>query len=280
MATPPFLAMLAACVGAAWPVAFADAITTVATNPAGDQVLVYQVRGQTGRSLYASVRERGGSFGPLRAIAPPPGVFKPEAFVDDAGGSVVAWQRLDTLIGGGQGVAVGAAVRAPGRRFGSPAKLYEGESGFVRLAGSPQGHAFVTWSARSASHDLAAHKPPGGTLSEPAPLPTAFFGSPGPNAELAAVAVDVDGTAHLIASEYHPDTRTIGLLESVRPPGGEFGPLDELMQLPEVASPRVVASRGGRVLVLWTDQKNLVAVERPPGGSFGAPFEVAHNGGA
>src|SRR3954470_15003151 len=126
------LVTLAACVAAALPAASADASTTLATNPAGDQVLVYQVRGQTGRSLYASVREPGGSFGPLRAIAPPPGVFEPQAFVDDAGGAVVAWQRLDSLYGGGNVLAVGATVRAPGGRFGPPAKLQEGASAFVR----------------------------------------------------------------------------------------------------------------------------------------------------
>jgi hypothetical protein len=83
---------IVACVAVLVPAA-ADGSTQLASNPAGDQVLVYQVRVQRARALYASVRERRGEFGPLRVIAQPPGVFEPSAFIDDAGGDLVAVAR-------------------------------------------------------------------------------------------------------------------------------------------------------------------------------------------
>src|SRR3954453_23095120 len=97
----------------------ADAATQIATNPAGDQVLLHQVLGQQSRALYAGVRPAGGNFSPLSGIAPPPGFFTADARVDDAGGSVASW--LSHIPG--QKASAAVAIGAPDGSFGTPVDL-------------------------------------------------------------------------------------------------------------------------------------------------------------
>src|SRR3954451_22495920 len=87
MAKRSCLIVLTACLAGLAPAA-ASGTTTLATNPAGSEVLLYSPLQQQSRPLFAATREPGGGFGPLNAIAPPPGVFDARAAVDDSGGAV------------------------------------------------------------------------------------------------------------------------------------------------------------------------------------------------
>jgi hypothetical protein len=231
----------------------ADASTQIATNPAGDQVLLHQVLGQQSRALYAGVRPTGGSFTPLSEIAPPPGVFAADARVDDAGGSIASWLSPKPAV----------AIGGPDGSFGTPVDL-SGVTQFatVRLAANARGDAIVAYTAAS-QRILYLYREAGGAFGSPALLPA--------SGSLIGVAVDADGTALAVV-------RTDGRVAvSTRPPGGDFGSESAVPGIPrgEYRSLAFAAARNGRTLLAFgVGHRTVKVMERPPGGSFGAPVVV------
>src|SRR3954447_24468248 len=122
MAKRSCLVLLTACLAGLAPAA-ASGTTTLATNPAGSEVLLYSPLQQASRPLFAAAREPGGGFGPLKAIAPPPDVFDARAAVEDTRAAVAAWVSHDPH--GQSPDRAFASIRAPGAEFGQPAQLFE-----------------------------------------------------------------------------------------------------------------------------------------------------------
>jgi hypothetical protein len=242
----------------------ADAATQIATNPAGDQVLLHQVLGQQSRALYAGVRRAGGSFTPLSQIAPPPGFFTADARVDDAGGSVASW--LSHIPG--QKATAAVAIGAPDGSFGSPVDLPGVDDfGTVRMAANARGDAIVAYTA-GAQGILYVFREAGGAFGSPKPLPA--------SGDLVGLAVDADGAALAVV-------RVNGRVQTTsRPAGGDFGPVAPVPGVPRgrYGFLAFAAARNGRALLAFgVGQRTVEAVERPPGGSFGAPAVVTHPSG-
>jgi hypothetical protein len=242
----------------------ADAATQIATNPAGDQVLLHQVLGQQSRALYAGVRPAGADFGPLSEIAPPPGFFTADARVDDSGGSIASW--LSHIPGEKATAAV--AIGAPDGSFGTPVDLPDvTDFPTVRMAANARGDAIVAYTA-TAQRILYVYREAGGGFGSPKPLAA--------SGDLVGLAVDADGTALAVV-------RVNGRVQvTTRPPGGDFGTRSTVPGIPrgKYGFLSFAAARNGRALLAFgVGRRTVKVVERPPGGSFGAPAVVTHPGG-
>jgi hypothetical protein len=237
---------------------------TLATNPAGSQVLLTQPPPEQLRPLFAATRDPGGGFSPLRAIGPPPGVFEVRAAVDDNGGAVAAWLSRDP-----QNVRpdrLFASVRAPGAPFGPPMQLLEEPFNHSpTLAANAAGDAIVGWGppAQTARN---AYRRAGEAFGIPGTLsvgPGTFIG----------FSVDPDGTVHAFSEDINDD-RSSDIYEWIRPPGGDFGPPALVRHLAFSGGAVLTAARSGRVLILWHADGAIKGIDRAPGGAFSAPFAV------
>jgi hypothetical protein len=244
--------------------ASAHGATEIATNPAGDQVLFHQVLGQKARALYATVRHPGGSFAPLQTIAPPPGepgVFTPEATVDDGGGIAAMWGTHDPLYVNDP-TAASVAIAAPDGSFAAPTELFGSGYGTIKIASNARGDTIVGFAVQR-QPGRYVYRPAGGQFGEPASLPG--------SGALVGVSLDADGAA-LAVWDHDGQVE-----QATRAPGGEFGPRSVVTGVPRSHSGLTfAAARNGRVLLAFRQGRRTVRVmERPPGGSFGEPSTVA-----
>jgi hypothetical protein len=260
MAKRSCLLVLTACLAGLLPTTAAGNIT-LATNPAGSEVLLYSPLQQQSRPLFAATRDPDRGFGPLKAIAPPPGVFDARAAVDDSGGAVTAWlshdpryTRLDQRPDRGF-VSVG---------LGPPAQIFEEvPNRAISFAANGAGDAIVGWVFEP---DRYVFRPRGGAFGEARTLPT------GPGF-LSGLSVDPDGTAHAFSTREHDD-QSSDIYEATRPPGGDFGAAVPVAHLAQSGGVAFAAARNGRVLFLWNDGEVIKGIDRTPGGSFSAEFGV------
>src|SRR2546427_1553492 len=97
----------------------AEARTVIASNETGSEVLLEQVLQQQTQPLFAAIRSPSGSFGPLRVLTPPD-FNSQQVAMDDAGGAVAMWYRIETQSAAAR---VLVATRPPGGRFCRPKAL-------------------------------------------------------------------------------------------------------------------------------------------------------------
>jgi hypothetical protein len=236
----------------------ARASTEIATNPAGDQVLLHQLLGQTTRPLYATTRHPGTGFGPVQPVVPPPGIFYPAARVDDSGAFVATWVSDDPFRRT-HPTTNAVAIGAPDGSLGTPTTLPGASFRWQDFASNPRGDTIVVYrNDGEPAHYL--YRPAGGDFGSPGDLP-------GRRDSPFGFAVDGDGTALVVL--YGPQGE---LLQATRPPGGQFGPPTEIADAEDA---EFAASRSGRALIVFSRGRTVRAMERPPGGSFGMPFQVA-----
>jgi hypothetical protein len=242
--------------------------TTLATNPAGAEVLLHQPLQQQSRPLFVSTREPDGSFAPLRPLGAPPGVFDAQAALDDAGGAVAAWVSRDPKAARADRGFV--SVRAPGAAFAPPTQVFEEPPGRrVQLAANGAGDAIVGWSSKT---DGYVFRPSGGAFGQARTLPTSSL-APTTYGFFSGLSVDPDGAAHVF-SELQANDGSSDLYEAIRPRDGEFGAAAPIAHLARSDGVAFAASRTGRVLFVWNDGTTLKGMDRAPGGSFSAPFDV------
>jgi hypothetical protein len=198
----------------------------------------------------------------------------PAVAVGPDGAAVAAWSQA--VPGGG---LVQAATRPPGGAFGPPEDLsaFTGLGRDPQVAIGPDGTAFVVWletisginviRARVREAGQAQFGPPV-TLSDPAAV-----------ALPARLGVGPDGTATVAWPQaVGPETRA---RVRTRPPGGQFGPPEDLSATGGTASDVQVDTGGdGTTAVVWRFGALPVtqAAVRPPGGAFGPAVTVGPSG--
>src|SRR3954451_10862660 len=239
----------------------AFASTDLVANERGDQVLLHTILGQANRPLFAGLREPGGAFGPLRRVAPTSSFSQRKAALDSSGGAVAAWTTFQHSHG-----TVAAATRNPGGSFG-PARLVADHAGAdLSLAVNTHGDALVAW--RDADGNIEySFRPAGGDFTATAALPWKAR-------TLAGVTLDDAGEALVVWNQDNGRDQPAPPVESVRPPGGQFSPPRAIDGVPSAHLSFASSSSGG-ALIAWDSQAGIRAVEREPGGDFGAPFVVA-----
>ena len=250
---------------AALPSAAADAHTQLATSETGGGALLEQILTQRTRPLFASIRAPNGVFGPLRPIYPARYYFENQRVaVDDAGGAVAIWTRLDG--DGSPPPRVLVATRRPGERFGPPRILgRDVDYDAPLLAVNPRGDAIVVWRRfeRAARYSF---RPAGGSFSAPITIPAAERAD--------AIALDHDGGAFLVWA-----TSKGNVDAAYRPPGGSFGapqPVDGPPPEQGLNNTAVAIDRDGDMLLVWPEAGALQGAERRArGASFGTPVVVA-----
>jgi hypothetical protein len=242
----------------------ARASVELAGNPAGDQVLFHRVLDQLTRPLYVGTRAPGAAFGPLVPLTPG-GNFTAVAALDEKGGAVAGLRAFDNVTPGLQQSLT--STRPPGGAFSAPAEFAPYAGGVMQVASNARGDAIVAMR----SPNRYRFRPAGGAIGPMTPLP-------GDGGYDGGLAVDADGTAAFIWSEYSQSTGHTRTFESHRPPGGEFGPP---VEAPNGVFPQYFASASnGRALVVWTRDYSIWASDRAPGGYLGPAFKVADLPGA
>ena len=131
---------------------------------------------------------------------------------------------------------------------------------------------------------MTAALPPTGSAAPQGPwqLPASELSDSGQDAQSADVAIAPDGTTTAVWQRL--DGLKYIAQASTRPPGGTFGPPEDLSATGQSAiSPKIAAAPDGTATVVWSrsDGANQIvqAVTRPPGGSFGTPEDLSVPGG-
>lgn len=140
---------------------------------------------------------------------------------------------------------------------------------------TPDGVSTVIWKRRDGSNDIvqAATRPPDGRYGEPIDL-----SEPGQNVTVTKVASAPDGTVTAVWSRSNGSKRVVQA--STRPPGGEFGPPEDLSN-PDFNAwePAIVFAADGAATVIWRGgsaaSNAIQAATRPPGGAFGMPVTIS-----
>jgi hypothetical protein len=236
--------------------------TDLVANDRGDQVLVHRVLGQLNRPLFAGLREPGGVFGPLRRVAPPASYSSPKVALDSSGGAVAAWTTFQHSRG-----TVAVATRSPGGGFGPARVLADHAGGELSLAVNTHGDAFVAWRDVDGNIEYSS-RPAGGEFSPTAALPWKA-------STLAGVSLDDTGEALVVFNQDNGPGQPAPLVESLRPPGGDFSAPQSIQGVPAFTYMAFANSSAGGALLAWTQSGSIMAAERKPGGHFGAPFAVA-----
>jgi hypothetical protein len=243
-------------------------VTLVASNGNGDGVVLEQVLNQRTRSLFATTRAADGQFGPLRAISRPSYVDGQSVGVDDGGGAVAAWQRVDGEDGP---YDVMVAIKRPGARFGKPRRLGSAHRlDQVRLAVHRGGDALVAWT-NAAGVTRYSVRPAGRAFGPPAVIPRAHG--------RVALALDGGGGLFVLWSTFDQQTKTTTLLSEYKPPGGSFGPPSQVEGPPPdlgVTDTLLTTDRGGNALVAWRAGGTIRVASRGAGEeALGTPRTVA-----
>lgn len=249
----------------------APAATDLATNAAGDQALLHTVLLQPNRPMYAAQRAMGATFGSPAPIVPAARFARfgvPSTVIDDSGGAVTA--SISTA-GGKQRESVVVSAKPPGGSFGPPQILASAALGVdVQIGGNGSGDVVVVWATYDHGTKYSV-RPRGGEFTKPSTVPG------GRSMRPIGIAVDADGTATLVSArdDTHLNPRVVA---STRPPGGSFGAPRLIPRIPTGRSLAFGSARSGRALIAWhaIQHDAIRAVERQPGGDFGARFDVVH----
>jgi hypothetical protein len=236
----------------------ADAYVDLASNARGDQVLLDQVLGQHNRPLFATAREPGGSFAALAPISPATDVGQRHAVVDEAGGAVAAWSTLPSEFTPSTPVYV--ATRPPGGQFGAPRELGT-NAGTLILAGNGHGDAIVIWEPDGALPQYS-FRPAGGDFGPAIEMPRYLVGA----------ALDDDGSTVFVSYE-RKGAADARLTATVMSPSGKLGPTQPIAGSKRLTDVHVAGAPNGRILIVARGH-TMVAIDRPPGGEFGAVQEV------
>lgn len=183
--------------------------------PDGTAVIAWRfVDDQAMGQAAASVRDPGGSFGPVAVLSSlPDGVTDPRAAAGPNGSATVVWERyVRDESDRADPIAVQAATRAPGSEFSAGADVNPAGTiaRHAALDTDPRGRTTVAWSEDDA-RIRAATRPFRGTFGAPVTI-TAGDG-------LIRLASDAAGDTAMALVRF--DAR---VLATVRPNGGAFAP--------------------------------------------------------
>lgn len=246
--------------GVAWP--------QVAMDAAGDAVVVWQRDDGANKRVQASLRPAGGAFSaPTDLSLAGRDATTPKVAMNANGDAIAVWLRSD-----GQNARVQVAFCPAGGTFGPAVDVSEaGRDAFVPSASlDAAGNAVMVWvrSDGTSNRAQAAVRARAGTVSTPVDLSAA-----GQVASHPQIGVDAAGNATAV---WEASGRVKG---AVRPAGGTFAAVDVAPDAITVTPALAVAPDGAAVLgwnrIVGTNQVQVQAALRAPGGGFGAPVDLS-----
>ena len=179
--------------------------------------------------------------------------------------------------------AVRTASRPPGGSFGAPQTISvsDDSADYPEIAIGDDGTATAVWKRRIDGVYVvqAATRPPGGAFGEPVKLSAS--GPDVGDVERPQIAFAPDGAAIAIwAAEIGGEWM---IQSATRPPGGGFGPPEDLSDASSLASgPQVAVAPDGTAIAVWSIKEGVFDVVqtaiRPPGGTFGPPLRISTAG--
>ena len=198
----------------------------------------------------------------------------PQIAIAPDGTAAAVWTRSD-----GVNTIIQAAIRPLGGSFGPPVDLSAPgrDSSEPQIAMAPDGTAIAVWARFDGGNVVqAAIRPPGGSFGVPVDL-----SAPGQSAYGPQVATAPDGTTTVIWFRF--DGAKYIVQAATRPEGGSFGaPVDISVPGQNASSPQITTAADSSATVIWTrsDGSDFIiqAATRPPGGSFGIPFDLSAPG--
>jgi hypothetical protein len=238
----------------------------VATNPAGDAVVVWEyLVGQT-LVVQAAVRPAGGTFSaPVNVSAGGLMGPLPRAAIDGAGNVTVVWR---------QGVADSAKVQAATRpargTFSAPVDLSApGNVSGPQVATNATGETVVAWARVDATPSWivqAATRSAGGAFSAPADLSVVGHDGVDPD-----VGVDAAGNAVAAWTRFDGTSRVVQL--ATRPPGHAFGAARTLsLAGREARVPQLAVDPAGDAVVAWQRSDGASTIVQATVAPAGADF--------
>jgi PKD domain len=206
----------------------------------------------------------GGDFGGLTTLSGPFNSTDPNTVVgvDDAGGAVVAWQRLN-----GATNFIEANDKPPGGAFGNETTTQTISNTLINSTGpalgmAPDGTTVVLWSETGPIVGYN-ERTPAGTW-----LPDRKVASP-PAQTASSPVVGMDGGGNAIAVWRATIGATNFLQAALRPAGGTFGSYTDLTSTDGVNLDIAVNRGGDSVLTFTSSMADIVgSIVRPRGGAF------------
>lgn len=142
-----------------------------------------------------------------------------------------------------------------------------------QIAFGPDGSATAVWSRHNGDEEVvqAAFRPARGSFGAPVTI-----SEPGGDAISPQIAIGRDGGATAVWARFNGDVFVVQA--AYRPPGGSFGPPEDLSKPDEYATiPQIALDPAGGATVVWQRGFADVVIQvttRPPGGSFGPPEDL------
>ncbi|HTU16374.1 MAG TPA: hypothetical protein VMF31_14400 [Solirubrobacterales bacterium] len=199
---------------------------------------------------------------------------EPQITASPDGTTTAIWRRS------GNNWIIQAATRPPAGGFGVPIDLsVDGQNASSpQITTSPDGTATAIWTRRNGNNWIiqTATRPPGGDFGAPIDLSAA-----GQNASAPQITTSPDGTTTAIWSRY--DGNDLIIQTATRPPGGAFeAPISLSAGGQDAAVPQITAGPDNTTTAIWRRNNGndwiVQAAIRPPGGAFGAPFDLSAAG--
>lgn len=240
----------------------------VATGPEGTTVAYWRSKPGTNRILQARVRPPAGEFGPIENFSPASQDASQFVMAVGPDSTVRAiWSSYD-----GADTSLKTRVRSPGGALGPIEDLKPPGSGIgdPALSIGSEGTTAVTWNATNGTHSVVRTRirPPDGDFA-----PEVLLSAPGEHSGSTQVVTAADGTITAAWTRGSGSDRMIQV--RTRPPGGSFGPVQDLTTIAAPSSdPTMALGPDGTVAVGWyrtlgLNQHMPQFRTRPSGGAFG-----------
>ena len=239
----------------------------VATGPEGTTVVYWRFTPGADSILQARVRPPAGEFGPIESLSPAGSdASQPVLAVGPDGTIRAVWASFDgvntTLVtrarSSGGALEPIQNLNTPGPGIGPPA-----------LSIGSDGTTTVTWNGTNGTHSIvrARTAPPGRAFG-----PEVLLSQPGEHSGASQVVTAPDGTTTAVWRRNNGSDHKVQV--STRPPGGSFGPVEDLTSIgASTSQPAVAIGPDGTVAVGWHRRFGVdffpQVRTRPPGGGFG-----------
>ncbi len=215
----------------------------VATDPAGDAVVVWRSFIGSASRIEAISRSAGGSFGAPEPVSALGSAEEPAVAVGAGGDAAIAWHES----GGGQFFVAAATRSHTLTSFRQPVRVSPASGVNAQVAVDPAGNAVVVWRTIPFTVEAATHSAADNAVSNFTAV--GLLSPPGRFATAPRVAFDSAGDAVALWQSGDDD-----LEANRRPAGGTFGPPAPLTQFelqPPPEFPALALDPAGDGAVVW-----------------------------
>jgi hypothetical protein len=251
-----------------------DAVNaTVAMDPAGDAVAVWQRNDGSNQIVQGSYRPAGGDFGaPVDLSAAGQNALRPQVAMDTAGDAVVVWHRSN-----GTNTIVQASVRTAGGSFSAPVDLSAPgqDADAAQVAMDPGGDAIAIWERSNGTNQIvqASVRPAGANFGAPTDVSLSSQSSDGPQ-----IAMDQAGDATAVWRCSSCSSTVVGGTYRPATSGIWQTPIDLSVSGQSANSQELAMDQAGDATAVWLRLNGANFIAQAAGFDFTGP-QLAQLGG-